>query len=168
MTKSDYSRFAVLMVALGETFNRTVSGRLADIYFTSLREFTIDQVELAVSDAITTQRFFPTPADLRFVLVAPIEEEAAFQWAQVWMRLTGEPDVMNDRADEAIDLMGGWERKIDWLSMTDTPEYEVRAARKEFMQLYQSGERSEKRQHALPPGGFLKMLQAASERPLAP
>ena len=168
MTESDRGRFASLLLALGETFNREVSDRLAKIYFISLAEFSIDQVELAVSDAIKTQRFFPTPADLRFVLVAPAEDEAAFQWAQVWMKLTGEPDTMNDRAEDTIDLMGGWERKIDWLSMKDTPEYEVRAARKEFMQLYQSEERSDKRRHAFPPGSFLKMLQAASEKPLAP
>lgn len=81
MTDRDSVEFARLFTLLSETFNKAVSDSLAEIYFRTLKDFTIEQITHAVEQAIATKKFFPKPAELRELLVGNPEDRASNAWA---------------------------------------------------------------------------------------
>ena len=60
MTQDNLSEFARLCALLGETFTKEVNSTLIEIYFRTLKNFTIQQVSAAVEQVIATKNtLFP-------------------------------------------------------------------------------------------------------------
>ena len=64
MIDQDRPKFAAMLATLAEIYERTVTQQVAEIYFTALKDFSIDDVKMAVEHAVKTNRFFPRPAEL--------------------------------------------------------------------------------------------------------
>lgn len=147
MNDSDKNQFKVLMVGVGETYSKEISKPLLQIYFQSLKNHSIK----AVSDAFTKHlicpkhgTFFPKPADLVRLLDADkpnIEEKASIAWLEVEnsIRTVGSYGTLkleDKQALATVKNMGGW------LSICQCNESDLTWKRKEFIELYETFEKT--------------------------
>lgn len=125
MTNQDRERFAELMLGVGETYGEPVSDARMEIYFRALADLTFDDLNVAVSAHVRTQKFFPRPAELREAIGGSVDDQAEMAWAHVrrevrrvgWTGMepgpNGQPQNPPRWPDEAtkraaLELFGGW------------------------------------------------------------
>jgi hypothetical protein len=80
MTNRDSAEFARLFVGLAQAFDKQASDLLIQIYFDSLKDFSLEAVTTAVNQAVHTKKFFPKVAELRELIVGNPEDRAAGAW----------------------------------------------------------------------------------------
>lgn len=70
MKKEDEARFVAAFAVLSEIYDKTLSPALRKFYLSILKDFTIEQVEGAVKQIISTHKYgnFPKPADFLDIL----------------------------------------------------------------------------------------------------
>jgi hypothetical protein len=81
MTNSDRKQFAQLCALMSQAFDKEMSVLLTDIYFDSLKDFTIGQVESAIRQAIKSRKFMPRVAELRELIEGNPADRGASAWA---------------------------------------------------------------------------------------
>ncbi len=85
MLDAQRGRFSAAMGSLGLAFDRVPTAERIRLYFSALRDLTIEEVEFAVIEAIGHLKFFPKAAELREYAMAmprPKRVGGAAQWKQ--------------------------------------------------------------------------------------
>lgn len=147
MTDQDRIQFAEAMHVLAETFGESMTELRTEGYFDALRDFDIQQVNVAVRHALKACRFFPKPVELRELVTGDAEETAQAAWDAVLREIrrvgyVGTPKL-EPRALRAVnELWGGWRRLCETLP-NEGPE--LVGWIKQFKTTYASVERSEER-----------------------
>lgn len=80
MERSDDQKFAGLMAILATTFGKENTELRIEVYFESLKDFSIDEIEQAVYLAVKTLKFFPKPAELRELIEGDPDSRALIAW----------------------------------------------------------------------------------------
>jgi hypothetical protein len=103
MLQSDFERFRDLMRGMGRVFNSEPDALVLDVYWISLRDWSIADFEKAVAHLMSTAQFMPRPAD--FTKLRKAGELTAHEaWAKV---LSGAKLDANSRSLRAANLVGG-------------------------------------------------------------
>lgn len=63
MQATDFERFRVLMIGMGELYGKEISGPLLDAYWVALRKWEIKPFEEACAHLMGNATFMPRPAD---------------------------------------------------------------------------------------------------------
>ncbi len=142
MDKKDSKAFAQIMTALNEIYgdpSKPVSEFKMDIYFSSLQDLTIQQLNKAVNVLARTKtiKTFPLPAEIIEAAVGNSEDEAeaAFEVLRESIRSVGayrSVEFQDGIIGRVVKEMGGWEKVCDWY------EDELKWNRKNFCDLYRS------------------------------
>src|SRR5688572_31450908 len=66
---------------MSQAFEKQMGEALMLIYFDGLKDFTIEQVESAVTQAVKTKTFLPKVAELRQLIEGSVDDRAAQAWA---------------------------------------------------------------------------------------
>ncbi|MEW6505497.1 MAG: hypothetical protein AB1457_16185 [Chloroflexota bacterium] len=64
MTSADAKRFGEIFATLAEVFGKQVSAAVTRVYFEVLREYSIEEFEVAAKAALSACRYFPKPVEL--------------------------------------------------------------------------------------------------------
>lgn len=130
------------MLALSEFFKTPVSERLAGLYFTALKDMSIDDVEQSAASAFQRLKYFPKPVELRELVEGSATDEAALAWAAFtrevyrvgYMRQPSLPPVTL----EAVRIVfGSWQAACGSLPAPDSDRApELMGWRKQFIAAY--------------------------------
>lgn len=121
MTDRDRGRFATLMLGIGETYGEPVSDARMEIYYRALADLTFDEINVAVSAHVRTQKFFPRPAELREAVDGSVDDRAELAWSAVRREVRrvgylGTPEFKDEATRRAaMELFGGWRALCDYL-----------------------------------------------------
>lgn len=116
MTHTDKPRFASILTALAETFDKELSEAVIGLYYGALRDLSIDAIEKACGACVLTATYMPRPAEIRERAGAggvSVEDRSLMAWAEVH-RATSRigsyrsVEVYDPATAAAIDAMGGW------------------------------------------------------------
>lgn len=147
MIESDKVEFKILMVGVGELYNKEITKPLMRIYFSSLTNYSLDDVERGISAHTMDAKhgsFFPKPADIvRHLQTGDLstENKAELAWAQVMreIRVTGSYGSLNlddKQALAAVKALGSWKQLC--ASTVD----EMTWKKKEFVSMYETYEKT--------------------------
>lgn len=145
--------FAGMVESLSEAFpSAKVSGELVVIYARALGDIPIVPLRMAALRAVQECRFFPTVAELRSFVVAPMEDAALRAWSG-FARAAEEVgayaplDVDDPCAAHAlVTVFGGWP------SFCQTDVISISQKRPEFLAAYREARRQGLEQGAVLPG----------------
>ena len=147
MIDSDKAEFKILMVGVGELYNKEITKPLMRIYFSSLTNYSLVDVERGISAHTMDAKhgsFFPKPADIvRHLQTGEIsaENKAELAWAQVMreIRVTGSYGSLkldDKQALASVKALGSWKQLC--ASTVD----EMTWKKKEFMSMYETYEKT--------------------------
>jgi len=133
MESKDKKRFAGLMAMMDEAFGQESSKQKATLYFESLKEFEIGEVESAVYRGIATLKFYPKVAELREFIEGDPNSRALIAWRTAVDNRDWTHSYEFD--DPAIhycihEIFG------DWVSFCEKTNQELRWEEKRFLDLY--------------------------------
>ncbi len=146
---SENKRFAQVMAALAETFQRDVTESLAKIYREALGDLSIGQIEKAAAEHIALGQHFPRPVELRKLVVGSEEDRALAAWirANALRSSVGSyrpmPAELDESSRKAIAALGGWRE----FCVSEEPEHFLRQRFVDSWGLYDREQRT-----ALPAG----------------
>lgn len=121
MTDADRPAFSDALEMLCETFAEPMSDLRAESYFAALNEFTMNQANLAVSQAIRYCKFFPKPAELREFILGQPGDGADAAWSEMLVQVRrvgylGTPVFSDPRTLRTVcELWGSWRRCCETL-----------------------------------------------------
>src|SRR5271169_6334240 len=98
------------MTGLCEYYDRKMSKAIADLYWSALHHYEIDELQVACASHINDPdrgRFMPKIADFVMALAGSAEESAALAWDKVLHQKD-----MDEPAKQALASMGGWSKAI--------------------------------------------------------
>lgn len=119
MQPTDFQRFATLMRGMGRIFSSDLDNAVMDVYWITLREWSMKDFEGAVAHLMASAQFMPRPADFTNLRKAS-KPTAAEAWATVlkrclnWRNAIENPDVI----DRAVAGIGGYRA----IAMADTEQ----------------------------------------------
>lgn len=140
MTKKEH--FASVMTMLAETFGRSLTDATLDGYWLVLEELSEEELRAAAKGALSTQKFMPSPAELRAFVRSPRNPNADV--VNAWQVVRKAIDV-HDYLVASIDFgplvnavirnLGGW----DTMCRATLPELDNPGwLRKRFDEIYKS------------------------------
>lgn len=121
MTEADRPAFARALFVLGETFNEPISDLRAEGYFDAMRDFSLEEANAAIREALRTCKFFPKPVELREMVEGDVDANADRGWAEVIREVrrvgyTGVPAFADPKVLAAVcDIWGSWSRLCETL-----------------------------------------------------
>jgi len=147
MIDSDKTDFKMLLVGVGELYNKEITKPLMRIYFSSLTNYSLIDVERGISAHTMDAKhgsFFPKPADIvRHLQTSDLsaEDKAELAWAQVAreIRVTGSYGSLNlddKQALASVKALGSWKQLCS--STVD----EMTWKKKEFISMYETYEKT--------------------------
>lgn len=151
MVESDKTAFSAVMMGAGEVYNREVTRELLRMYFSTLANLTIAQVQDAMIRHMQDPQagqYWPKPADLiRQVFGTQadqqrsVEDKAGIAWSCIEDQIRrkgayGTLKLDDRQALAAVQAMGGWKHLCS--QTTDQLVW----SRKEFVRMYESFERT--------------------------
>lgn len=86
MQKNDLKDFSILMAALEEVFSdRPISRQTVEVYFSLLKDLSIDQMKEGVSRILWQRKYpnLPKPAEIRDAALGAVEDKAILAWNEV-------------------------------------------------------------------------------------
>lgn len=127
MENKDKKEFFGILGATGVMYDKALPEQALELYFSSLKDLSLDQVKAAISRHVNHPekgQFFPKPADIRFQLQGNADTRALLAWTELERAIDRywpyESVVFDDPIIHAVLTdMGGWagigdrERK-DW------------------------------------------------------
>lgn len=149
MNDKDKKHFGELMAMLGEVFQKEISKPLLRIYFLSLQDFNIREIEKAVSKIIGTRKItgtIPLPAEIREAACGSLDDRAQIAWtALLWAiehvghmaSVQFEDPIIHD----TVRAMGGWIRVCSADGDVYNEEWHTKNLqwrRKDFIGMYKS------------------------------
>lgn len=143
MTKNDRKEFLKLCTLMSQAFDKPMSEALIDIYFDSLKDFDIEQIDSAVKQSIASKKFMPKVAELRELIEGSREDKAELAWRTFLDLVKFEGaypslQVYDGPMGYAIDCMGGWQTACTKLGAA-SPEM-VANLEKNFKASYKLGQ----------------------------
>jgi len=116
MIESDKPRFAGIITALAETFERELSEVVIGVYFDALRDLSIESVQKAASACVRTSRFMPRPAEIREQAgggPTAAKDNALVAYTQAVRMISSvgsyrTPPIEDPISVATIQAMGGW------------------------------------------------------------
>jgi len=147
MQESDKADFKMIMVGIGELYNKEITKPLMRIYFSSLNNYSLHDVEQGINAHTMDAKhgsFFPKPADIvRNLQTNEIsqEDKAMLAWSQVIreIRRTGSYGTLkldDKQALAAVKALGSWQQ------LCNSTETEMTWKKKEFMNIYETYEKT--------------------------
>lgn len=147
MNESDKNQFKTLMVGAGEIYNKEITKPLVQIYFSSLGEYSIDDVSKAFNDHLLDAEhgtFFPKPADIARLInknQPTVEEQARLAWMEIKGKIAtigiyGTLKIKDQMALAALRNVGGWKK------LCSSNESDLTWMEKDFVAAYQSFEKT--------------------------
>ena len=147
MQESDKADFKMIMVGIGELYNKEITKPLMRIYFSSLANYSLHDVEQGINAHTMDAKhgsFFPKPADIvRNLQTSEIsqEDKAMLAWSQVIreIRRTGSYGTLkldDKQALAAVKALGSWQQ------LCNSTETEMTWKKKEFMNIYETYEKT--------------------------
>lgn len=142
MQNADKVRFATVIAALAEAFQRRITDGLVEAYWLGLNDLNIRAVEAGVARAIRECSFMPAPAEIRVRCGAM---SPALLVEQAWACMLGairehggwrSVQFEDHGITAAVERMGGWER----LTGLDSEEL-LKWGRKDFLTIYGAWQR---------------------------
>ena len=101
------NKFKESLLAMGEVFDKEITPSLGQIYWTSLKEFSDEDVFSAFDQAMVSSKFFPKPAEIREIICGSGEEQAHAAWGVILQCLEkGNPPP--DHLHPITRQLGGW------------------------------------------------------------
>lgn len=89
MQVTDFERFRVLMIGMGELYGKEISGPLLDAYWVALRSWEIKPFEEACAHLMANATFMPRPADFTALTKAGRETAGeVFAGLRQWLKYT--------------------------------------------------------------------------------
>lgn len=141
MIESDKADFKMIMVGIGELYNKEITKPLMRIYFSSLTNYSLGDVEQGINAHTMDAKhgsFFPKPADIVRHLQAgqlSTEEKAELAWGQITyeLRKTGSYGnlVLDDK--QALAALRSFTSWKEFCAMDVT---KLTWAKKEFLSMY--------------------------------
>ena len=135
----DKGKFANTMVAMGELYDKELSPVLVNMYWTSLREFSDDDVSHAFHVAMMTLKWFPKPSELREIITGNGSEQAHCAWADVIKAIERgaghrliDSKKLAPEIETLVTELGGW-RRLAGMFYRD-----LDFLKKDFIELYQA------------------------------
>ena len=140
MNNNDKKQFAGLMVGLSEVYDKEITQPLMQLYFESLKDYSIKEVSAAFTRHIKTPdsgRFFPKPADVIQMLEGSADDKALLAWSKVREAIERhgayESIVFDDKIiHKVIFELGGW------LYLCECKESDISFKANEFMKRYRA------------------------------
>lgn len=116
MQQSDFSKFAAMMLAVGEYYNRDISESLTRIYWQGLKQYDYQAISKAAQQHMANPdggQFFPKIADFTRHIGGGNADRALIAWAKVDKAIRTVGDHRSVVFDDAIihaviSDMGGW------------------------------------------------------------
>ena len=147
MQELDKADFKMIMVGIGELYNKEITKPLMRIYFSSLANYSLHDVEQGINAHTMDAKhgsFFPKPADIvRHLQTSEIsqEDKAMLAWSQVIreIRRTGSYGTLkldDKQALAAVKALGSWQQ------LCNSTETEMTWKKKEFMNIYETYEKT--------------------------
>ena len=127
MQDSELVEFSTLLAGLGELYERKLSKTLIEIYWTALKEYSLDDVKKAVNNIVATHKYatFPKPAEfIEYINPSQAaEDQAELMMKEFWQRFD-DSGYHNFTWDNpvlamAVELYGGWRMILDAYPRTD-------------------------------------------------
>ena len=150
MQLSDRDAFFDALTTVAEAFDKKLSPQLMALYFEVLTDYSLEVLQVAMAQAMTSCRFFPKPVELIELMDGRPEEHAEQAWTQVYAALNSAGTY---RSLSCADAVTAETIRVIWRSWPeaatlprpesdDGPMYQV--THKEFLAAYQ---RLARRQH---------------------
>ena len=147
MIESDKEDFKMIMVGIGELYNKEITKPLMRIYFSALTNYSLADVESGINAHTMDSKhgsFFPKPADIvRHLQTGEIstEDKAELAWSQVIreIRRTGSYGTLkldDKQAMAAVKALGSWQQ------LCNSTEQEMTWKKKEFISVYETYEKT--------------------------
>jgi hypothetical protein len=140
MVPSDKTAFAIAVGAMVEAFGQEATSAVLHGYWLGLSDLTIDQVQLAVSQALRSSKFLPKPVELREFVTGSTDAEslAMNAWGEALKSVSLGPYRHVDFEDKTINAvvrsMGGWPMFVDRFRDTESEKW----TRIEFIKGYKA------------------------------
>lgn len=83
MQSEDGKKFTAVMTMLFELYDKPNSQPVLDLYWNSMRDWTLPEFEAAVQLLVKTSKFMPKPADFNELRNKVLLENSAEVWARV-------------------------------------------------------------------------------------
>jgi hypothetical protein len=118
MFEQDSSRFAVLIVGIGEVYGKSFTSVAIDIYWSVLKCFRFEDVQTAVYRHLKNPdvgRFLPKPADIVIAIDGNSQNQSLLAWTKVVSAIHRVGSYTSIAFDDAlihavIEDMGGWQK----------------------------------------------------------
>lgn len=118
MTATDTTRFAHLMMVLQEVFGGPpLTDLRTELYFDSLRDLPIEEVEKGVRLCRDTCTYFPKPVEIRQAVEGLGGDEAAREWGMLVREISSvgytmrrQPDLSPTAMEAVRVVFGNWHR----------------------------------------------------------
>ncbi|EKD45294.1 MAG: bacteriophage protein [uncultured bacterium] len=116
MFDQDLSRFAILLVGVGEVYGKSLTSAVIDVYWNVLKAFKFEDVKKAVYLHLENPdagKFLPKPADIIMAIEGSPQNQALRAWTKVVSAIHGIGVYTSVAFDDAlihavIEDMGGW------------------------------------------------------------
>ena len=139
MFDQDLSKFAALLVGVGEVYGKSFTSAMIEIYWRILKDFEFEEVKKAIHRHLEnpdTGRFLPKPADIIMAIEGNSESQSLLAWSKVCAAIYKIGIYTSVAFDDAlihrvIEDMGGWQR------LCKTKSEELPFVAKEFQKRYQ-------------------------------
>lgn len=147
MTQNDAKKFAEIMAYLGIIFGKELTAAAIKIYFTTLNDLPIEEIQEAavyIANNRTITGTFPLPAEFRLAKQESIEDKAEIAWTALlwaiehvgsWPSVQFDDPVLHD----VVKILGGWLRVCSAdgdIYNTDWHTANLTWRRKDFLSLY--------------------------------
>lgn len=127
MLEQDTHEFAMLLIGIGEAFDKVLSQTTVDFYWNVLRNFSFAEVQRAIYLHFAnpdTGKYFPLPADIIAGINGSSKEQALLAWTKTTTAMQTFGIYSSIAFDDplihvVLDDMGGWQKlcttKVDHL-----------------------------------------------------
>jgi len=140
MTPDNSQHFAKLMACTGEVYSKSISKQLCEIYWRSLQEYSIEQIQQAIQHHINNPdvgQFMPKPADIVRCIDGKPSDQALRAWSKVEyaIKRVGHNDsvIFDDTIiHSVIRDIGGW------IELCKLSIHDLQIKAKQFQQHYLS------------------------------
>lgn len=127
MDDSNKKQFGLMLAALAELYEKTLTKQQLAIYFQALQDLPIDEVGRAVGRCAQFCKFMPKPADIRERCEGTAEDQAAIAWNDV---LRAQPlgsyrhvSFDDTRINAAIRMLGGWPTMFERCATAESEKF---------------------------------------------
>ena len=139
MNNNDFNDFANAMGSLAEIHSKEISPTLMKTYFKLFFQFSIEQIQKAVSEAMLTLKYFPKPVELIELIQGKLEDKAEIELSKVVNAIRRHGAYSSIVFDDPVTMaviqngFGGWIKLCDELL-----EHELKWFRKDFLRIWQA------------------------------